>query len=98
MFIFSSLTHKNVLQFYGIYTSPENVKYIVTEYLNKGALRDLLLEEYNTIAVSDLISMYKRFFLAFVNCFLDVWILRLEWRILQTVKLYIQTWQRVMYL
>lgn len=69
MFIFSSLTHKNVLQFYGIYTSPENVKYIVTEYLNKGALRDLLLEEYNTIAVSDLISMYKRFFLAFVNCF-----------------------------
>jgi serine/threonine protein kinase len=46
-----------VLQFYGIYTSPENSHFIVTEYLNKGALRDLLLKERELITEQDLISM-----------------------------------------
>ena len=52
----SNLTHKNVLQLYGTYTSPDNLQYIVTEYLNKGSLRDLLLQE--TISSHDLLSLY----------------------------------------
>jgi serine/threonine protein kinase len=50
------LTHKNVLQFYGIYTS-KNFKYIVTEYLDKGSLRDLLIKEGKKLSSQDLLSM-----------------------------------------
>jgi serine/threonine protein kinase len=46
-----------VVQFYGIYNSPNKDQYIVTEYLNKGSLRDFLLSE-NDLEISDLISLY----------------------------------------
>jgi serine/threonine protein kinase len=55
--ILVSLSHKNVLQFYGIYTSPQKLRFIVTEFLNKGSLRDLLLTESTQITSDDQISM-----------------------------------------
>ena len=83
-----SLTHKNVLQFYGIYTSPSNEQYIVTEFLNKGSLRDLLQTEGNKMSQQDLISMYFFFLLATCLFFSVALILLLEWRTLQIAKLF----------
>ena len=56
--ILVKLSHKNVLQFYGIYTSPYNSRYIVTEYLDRGSLRDLLHNEGTKLTMPELLSLY----------------------------------------
>jgi serine/threonine protein kinase len=78
IYYFSSLGHKHVVQFYGIYTNPDKEYYIVTEYMNKGSLRDFLLsDEGSILSVQQLISLYKysHFFLIFVD--VEIW--QLEW-------------------
>lgn len=44
----SKLTHKNIVQFYGIY-KENDIFYIVTEFLNRGSARDLVLKTKLTI-------------------------------------------------
>lgn len=41
----STLSHPNIVQLLGLYVSPSEEKYIVTEFLSKGSLFDLLRNE-----------------------------------------------------
>ena len=51
-----SLSHNNIVQYFGIYMDAEGESYMVTEYMNKGSAKDLLCEE--TLDTEDLVSMY----------------------------------------
>ena len=53
-----SLSHANIVQFYGIHVSENDDKYIVTEFMSKGNLRDLLVTEFETLTIQDLLLMY----------------------------------------
>jgi serine/threonine protein kinase len=54
--VYRSLNHVNIVRYFGIYTSPEGDKYIITEFLSKGSL-DHLLRYTEDISVIDLLSM-----------------------------------------
>lgn len=53
-----SLRHPNIVQFLGIFTSIEGERYIVTEFLSKGSLDQLLQNERKDLDVIDLLGMY----------------------------------------
>ena len=50
------LLHKHIVLLYGV-LEHEGEQYIVTEFLNKGSLRDFLLNESNLLSQQDLISL-----------------------------------------
>jgi len=54
-----NLRHRNIVQFFGTYTSPDNVKYIVTEFMPKGSLDQLLQVEKKAIGIVSLLAMAK---------------------------------------
>lgn len=58
-FIFCSrVDHPNIIHLFGVYEDAQTTKsYIVTEYMSKGSLRDLLLKEGTAMTVLDLIAM-----------------------------------------
>lgn len=41
----SHMSHPNVIQYLGIYTDPKGNKFIITDYMNKGSLLDVLQKE-----------------------------------------------------
>jgi serine/threonine protein kinase len=51
------LEHPHIVRMYGIYTDPNNKTFIVTEYMSKGSLRELLITEGRSMKTSDLIAM-----------------------------------------
>jgi serine/threonine protein kinase len=55
---FSTLSHPNCVQFLGVFMEPSTKEYyIVTEYLKKGSLLDVLKKEKRSLKISDLIYM-----------------------------------------
>ena len=55
--IFSNLNHPNIVRFIGIYTSKSREQYIVTEFVSKGSLLDVLRNEKEKIKMDNLIEM-----------------------------------------
>ena len=51
------MSNRNIVQFFGLYTSESGDKYIVNELLSKGSLLDLLRSHAETITVVDLLTM-----------------------------------------
>ena len=54
---FSNLNHPNIVRFIGIYTSNLREQYIVTEFVSRGSLLDLLRNEKEKIKMDNLIEM-----------------------------------------
>jgi serine/threonine protein kinase len=55
------LKHPNIVQFLGVHTTPQNVSYMVTEYMEKGDLLSVLKDERNDFAFSELLKMYNSY-------------------------------------
>jgi len=51
------LSHRNIVQLFGTFTSMKGERFIVTEYLSLGSLDQLLQSKGNTITLQDLVSM-----------------------------------------
>ena len=54
---FSNLNHPNIVRFIGICTSNSREQYIVTEFVSKGSLLDVLRNEKEKINMDDMIEM-----------------------------------------
>lgn len=54
--MFSQVVHPNCVQFLGLYID-NGEQYMVTEYLNKGALKNILLDKKDELTVLDLLTM-----------------------------------------
>ncbi len=55
---FSMLNNPHTVRFLGLYKSAEGETYIVTEYLSKGSLDHVLMNEGPSITVQQLVEMY----------------------------------------
>ena len=55
-----SLTHPNIVQYFGIYSAPDGAHYIVTEFLSKGSLLDYLHSERDNLTTVDLLNISKQ--------------------------------------
>jgi len=53
----SSLAHPNVVQFLGIFTGEDGTQYIVTEYMPKGSIHDILKKEKDSLTTRDLLEI-----------------------------------------
>ena len=54
---FSNLNHPNIVRFIGIYTSNSREQYIITEFVSKGSLLDVLRNEKEMINMDVLLEM-----------------------------------------
>ena len=54
---FSNVNHPNIVRFIGIYISNSREQYIVTEFVSKGSLVDVLRNEKETMNMDDLLEM-----------------------------------------
>lgn len=54
-----SISHPHVVAFLGIYTSPDSSRYIVTEYLTKGSLLNLVQKSTDILSILDLLGMAR---------------------------------------
>jgi len=52
-----SLRHPNIVGFFGIHVSSNGDYYIVTEYLSKGSLDNVIRNQKDDISLLDLLSM-----------------------------------------
>ncbi len=54
-----SLNHPHIVHFLGIYTDPKDQqnKYIVTEFMTKGSLDQLIQLERDSLSTKDLVTM-----------------------------------------
>ena len=54
------LNHPNVVHYFGIHSAPDGDHYIVTEFLSKGNLQDLLRSEKDNLTTVDLLNISKQ--------------------------------------
>jgi serine/threonine protein kinase len=54
---FSNVNHPNIVRFIGTCTSNSREQYIVTEFVSKGSLLDVLRNEKEKIDMNDLLEM-----------------------------------------
>jgi len=58
--LFRSLDHPNIVHYFGIYSAPNGVHYIVTEFLSKGSLLHFLHSEKDNLTTVDLLNISKQ--------------------------------------
>ena len=57
IFFYRDISHRNIVQFFGIFISNQNEKYMVSEFMNGGSLLDILHAQKNNLTKNDLMTM-----------------------------------------
>jgi serine/threonine protein kinase len=56
--LLKGLNHPNIVRYFGVYKSPENVSFVMMEFMAQGDVSTLLRMNKNNYQLADLLSMF----------------------------------------